>query len=334
MINTSTRTGARRAVAVLAGATLAAGALAGCTATDGGQDDGEATIAYLLGMKGLAFYEAMQCGALAAGEDLGVNVVVDGPQDFDATQQQTVLQSMLVNAPDGLVVVPDDPTALNVTLQQEADRIPVVTTDGTLSEQIGIANIRSNAFEGGALAADYMADALGGSGVVQAIGINPTFETNVQRVQGFMDRMAEQYPDITVLEVQYGGGDPSGASQVVSGILQSNPDLDGVYAPYEAGATGAAQAVAAAGLQGTVKLVGFDSSPAQIQALEDGTIDALVLQAPYDMGYEAVKLVAQVIDDPSAADGVEWQQYTASAVATKANMNDDDIARLLTPPTC
>jgi len=179
-----------------------------------------------------------------------------------------------------------------------------------------------------------MAKLIGGKGVVQAVGINPTFQTNVERVQGFVERMADAYPDITVLDVQYGGGDSTGAAQVVSGILQANPDLAGVYVPYEAGAAGAAQAIQAANLQGKVRLIGFDSSPAQIDALKNGVIDALVLQDPYGMGYKAVELLSKVIADPSAADGVEWQQYTDSVVATKENMADKDIAALLTPPTC
>lgn len=325
----------RTALAAVAVAAVALGTAA-CTPGDNGTtgDSGNPAITVVVGMKGLAFYDAMECGALAAGEEFGANVTVDGPQDFDPTQQQTVLQAMLVNQPDGLAVVPDDPNALNVTLSEQAAKIPVVTMDGTLSEEIGLVSYRSNAFDGGAVAADYMAELLGGEGVVQAIGINPTFETNVQRVSGFVDRMKEAYPGITVLEVQYGGGDVSGASTVVSGILQSHPDLAGVYVPYEAGAAGAAQAIASAPNSADIKLIGFDSSPAQIEALQAGTFAALVLQDPYGMGYEAVKLLTKVIADPSAADGLEFDQYTQTMLATPDNMNNADVAKLLTPPTC
>jgi ribose transport system substrate-binding protein len=80
-------------------------------------------------------------------------------------------------------------------------------------------------------------------------------------------------------------------------------------------------------LAGTVKFVGFDSSPKLVQALQQGHIHALVLQNPLKMGYLGVKQIVYHLK------GLEIESLidTGVYIATRENMDDPDIKALLEP---
>ena len=67
-------------------------------------------------------------------------------------------------------------------------------------------------------------------------------------------------------------------------MLTANPDVIGFFAAYDRGSIGASQSLENAGLQDQVKVVAFDASSDEISYLESGTIDALIVQQPYEMG--------------------------------------------------
>jgi ribose transport system substrate-binding protein len=83
-----------------------------------------------------------------------------------------------------------------------------------------------------------------------------------------------------------------------------------------------------AGFAGKVKFIGFDSSPKLVDGLKSGEINALILQDPYRIGYESVKTIVAKIKGES----VEARIDTGSTVVDKSNMDQPDIAKLVSPP--
>ena len=110
-------------------------------------------------------------------------------------------------------------------------------------------------------------------------------------------------------------------------MLTAHPDLRGIFAASEPGAIGAAQAIKAAGKSGEVKLVAFDAAEEQITALKEGSIQALIVQNPYNMGYLGVKAVM----DALGGKPVEKIIDTGVTVVTMENFNDPEIQKLLYP---
>ena len=80
-------------------------------------------------------------------------------------------------------------------------------------------------------------------------------------------------------------------------------------------------------MTGKVKLVGFDSTSHLAQALEDGKLQAIVLQDPFTMGYQGVKTLLAYLN----GEEVEKRIYSGESVATKENMNEPEIKRRLVP---
>lgn len=78
----------------------------------------------------------------------------------------------------------------------------------------------------------------GGEGQVAVIAHDQTSRTGIDRVDGFVNRIEEEYPDIEVVDVQYGGGDHLRSTDLARSIILAHPDLDGFFGANEGSAIG------------------------------------------------------------------------------------------------
>jgi ribose transport system substrate-binding protein len=124
---------------------------------------------------------------------------------------------------------------------------------------------------------------------------------------------------------EYGMSQSTKSLEVTSNILTANPDLDGIFAANEPGAIGALNAVKNKGLVGKVKIVGFDASPILIAGIRDGSLDATIVQDPFQMGYQGVKAIV----DALAGKKVDKEVHTRVALITKANLETQEVQDLL-----
>jgi ribose transport system substrate-binding protein len=88
---------------------------------------------------------------------------------------------------------------------------------------------------------------------------------------------------------------------------------------------GMLQALKQNNLAGKVKFVGFDATPALVDALKAKQIDALVSQNPTKMGYEGVKAVVDKIHGQTVPPSVD----TGATVIDNDNLNTPDVQKLL-----
>ena len=185
------------------------------------------------------------------------------------------------------------------------------------------------------MAADYMAKALSGKkGTVLVLANSPNIIPVVDRANGFIDGMKQKAPDITVLPIEYSGGEPASAATIVSNTLRAHPDLVGVFASFEPSVFGTMSALTSSGKKNQVTVVGYDADDAEVQALKDGKIAALVVQTPYEMGYQSVTQVSKVLKGELDPSKITYQQTTPVVLATKDNLSDPDVAKYLYKSSC
>jgi len=147
------------------------------------------------------------------------------------------------------------------------------------------------------------------------------------REQGFKEALA-QYPEVELVDVSYSQSQVDVALRETEDMLTAHPDLDGIFAANEPGALGAAQAIKSRGQVGKVKLVAFDAAKGEIDALREGTIQALIVQNPFQMGYQGVKLAVKALQGKKVPKRVD----TGVTVVTQENLDDPEIRKLLHPP--
>jgi ribose transport system substrate-binding protein len=264
----------------------------------------------------------MKKGAEAAAKKLGdVKVVFTGStQSFSPNTQIPYLNGAIARKPDAILIAPTDKSALIGPIQRAISAgIPVITVDTFITRPIAVTNISTDNVAGGKAAADALAKAIGGSGDVAAISVNPGISTTDQRREGFEAQLKARYPNINYLGVQYSNDDQTKASNQTAALLSAHPNLKGIFAMNVVSGNGVTSAVTAAGKAGQIKLVEFDAGPPQVQALKAGTIDALVAQYPFGIGQLGVQMAYRVIEGHKA--GIKKHYGTGSAVVTKDNVD-------------
>jgi len=322
-------TGIGRAAAVTAAMALVIAAAP--TAAQSGAPATPVSIAFVPGQIGITFYTGMECGAKAAAAEFGVELGWNGSHNWDPNETRSVIEAFQANPPQGWIFAPTDPDAfIGFATDEMAAGRPVVTVDAPMSQPVELANMQSDHYGGGQLAAQAMLDQTGGGGSYLVLHMQPGLPDIGGRADGFRDAMTAA--GSKVLEYAYPGTDTAKAAQAVTAAIAGNPDLAGVYATHESAALGAATGLRDAGQQGTIKLIAFDASPEQVNDLKNNVYDALIAQQPFDMGYNSVKLVAEtiragVIDTSS----VEHDQPTGFAVITRDNVADPAIAAFIYP---
>lgn len=329
----------RRIIVVLVALSVAVAALAS-TSAFGGSVATKAptaqkktyTIYLVAGIASDAFYLTMNKGAQAEAKKLGnVKVVFTGsPAAFSPPTQIPFLNGAIARHPDAILIAPTDKTALITPIQRAITAgIPVATVDTFITKPIAFTNISTDNVAGGKAAADALVKAIGGSGDVAAISVNPGISTTDQRAEGFVKQL-KKYPKVHYLGIQYCNDDQTKASNQTSALLAAHKNLKGIFAMNVVSGNGVTQAVKAKGKAGKVKLVEFDAGPPQVQALKAGTIDALVAQYPYGIGQKGVFEAYQYLTGHKT--GIAKHYGTGSAVITRANVNNPAFKKYLYTP--
>jgi ribose transport system substrate-binding protein len=301
----------------------------------GAQAEEPVNIAFLPGQVGIPFYSSMQCGAETAAKEFNVKLSWNGPPDWDIALQQPFIDAALQLHPQGIVLAPTDGGALISQVKElEAKGTPVITVDAPLNDPVETQSIQSDHFAGGVAAAKAMVEVAGDKGTFLAVGMRPGLPDIDARVAGFVETFKKEHPGAKLVPVAYPETSSTKAAQQVAAAIQAYPDLKGVYVTHSAAATGASAAIMEAGLRGKIKLISFDADPQQIRDLKDGIYDALIIQQPYNMGYEAVKLSAQLVRHQVQKTAVKHDNFLSFVVATRANMKDADIRQYFYKTSC
>jgi ribose transport system substrate-binding protein len=139
--------------------------------------------------------------------------------------------------------------------------------------------------------------------------------------------MAGDFPQIHILQKQYGMSDRSKAMAAAENILTAHPDLDGLFASTEPSSVGTALALRSRRLAGKIKFVAFDASEDMVRDLREGTIDALVAQDPFRIGYEAVRTLVDKLHGKMPPKRIDL----SARVITRPDLEKPDIKALLNP---
>jgi ribose transport system substrate-binding protein len=289
-------------------------------------------ITLMVGVKGDPFYVSMECGAKEAAAAAGATLDVQGPDKFDATLQNPLLDAVAAAKPDALLVAPNDVKASVAPLKKIQDGgAKVVLVDTVVDDAaVGVSRIATDNKLGGVKAAEAL-DTLGvkSGAKVLVISTNPGVSSVDARVAGFGEKAAELGLKL-VSDTQYSNNEPAKAAQIISAALAKDPDLAGVFATNLFTAQGVATGIKQAGKSGKVQVVGFDAGPDQIKQLEAGDVQALVAQKPFDIGKQGVEQALAALSGGPVTAAIQ----TESLVVTKDNIAQPDVAKYVYKSAC
>jgi ribose transport system substrate-binding protein len=201
--------------------------------------------------------------------------------------------------------------------------VPVIGIDSAADSKAFTSFLTTDNVQGGRIAADGLGEAIKekygkAEGDVALITSLPGVGSLDQRAKGFKEEIAAKYPGLKLVADKVADGQATTGLNIMTDLITANPNLRGVFASNLIMAQGAGQAIAENKKADAIKLVGF---------LKDGTINALVVQDPYRMGYDGVKTALAVSKDEKVPANVD----TGANLITKANMDGEKQHALLFP---
>lgn len=249
------------------------------------------------------FFIDMEAGARAAADSLGFELLVQAPErEVDVERQMQIVENLIQRRVQVLALVPNGSRELvPAVLKANAAGIPVLTVDTRLDaptvEAAGakvVTFIGSDNVDGGRIAGAFVVQQLQGRGAIAVLEGIPGHETGDARLRGFRESV-DAAPGIRVVASQTANWERDQAFNVTQNILQAHPDITAIFACNDVMALGAVEAIAAAGREGSIRVVGFDAQDDARAAIAAGRMAATIAQNPREMGRLAMLTAARVL---------------------------------------
>ena len=272
------------------------------------------------------FWQAVKAGADKAAAEYNVTVTFEGPDtEAQVDRQIDMLAAALAKKPAAIgFAALDSQAAIPLLKQAQSDEIPVIAFDSGVDSDIPVATAATDNLAAAALAADKMAELIGGSGKVALVVHDQTSRTGIDRRDGFVDRMKAAHPQVEIVDIQYGAGDQLQSTEIAKAILTANPDLKGMFGANEGSAIGVLNAVAEMN-RPEVVVIGYDSGVQQKEAIRSGKMAGAITQNPVGIGYETVKAAVAAARGEAVPKTIDTGFYWFD----KSNIDDPTIAAVL-----
>jgi ribose transport system substrate-binding protein len=273
------------------------------------------------------FWQAVKAGSEKAAKELNVDITFEGPEsESQVDKQLEMLQTALDKKPSAICFAAlDSKAAIPLLEKAKAAGIPVIGFDSGVDSDIPVTTAATDNIAAAAMAADKMAELIGGEGEVAIIAHDQTSRTGIDRVKGFTDQIKSKYPKVTIVDTQYGAGDQLKSTDLAKAIIQAHPNLKGFFGANEGSIIGVLNGVKESGKDGKIVVIGYDSGQQQLDAIRGGTEAGAITQDPIGIGYKCVEAAVKAMKGeslPKTIDtGFHWYD--------KTNIDKPEIQALL-----
>lgn len=273
------------------------------------------------------FWQAVQKGATDEAKAKGATITYEGPaSESEVDKQLTMLQTALDKKPAAICFAALDSKAATPLLEKaKAANIPVVGFDSGVDSDIPVTTVTTDNVKAAGEAADHMATLIGDAGKVAVIVHDQTSKTGQDRRDGFVNQMKAKHPNIQVVAVEYGAGDPVKSADFAKAIMTKNPDLKGFFGANEGSIKGVLNALKETGNSGKIFAIGYDSGQQQIDAINDGSQAGAITQNPIGIGAKCVDAALDAIAGKTLDKVIDTGYYWYD----KTNINNPEIQAVL-----
>ena len=257
------------------------------------------------------------------------SVVMDPKGDW--AQMYTIIENLVTQGVDGIIYTAIDTDGANdaVALAHEAG-IPIVDFDCLASEGGADASVRYDDYAGGEMAAEMCMEALQGKEDAQIIVFEeePSIASSGLRIDGFVDWMGENYPNVTVVKNRVTDRTTGGCYIWATDMITAYPDVDAFFLYWNECVMGTYNALQDAGRE-DVYVIGYDATTEQQAVMqevgEDCKLYASPGMSPEKMGRKCVEFMEQIFDGSYTRSGPEDIFEMQPELLTVHNAADFDI---------
>jgi ribose transport system substrate-binding protein len=279
------------------------------------------------------YWQTVLAGARKAGQDFDVNVTELGAQsETDVAGQISLLEKAVASNPTAIVIAPAQFAPLGKPIDEAAKKVKIIGIDSTADTKALTSFLATDDVQVGHIAADALANAITRTyadteGDVAIITGSSVAASPDQSVTGFKEQVAKKYRALNVLPEKVADAQAAAGLSIMKDLTATDMNLRGVFVSNIIMAEGASQVVYNKSSGDRINYVVFGSNDKLVKSLQDGTMDALVVQDPFRMGYDGVKTALAA----SRGEKVPATIDTGANLITKANMSSARSQELLNP---
>ncbi len=309
------------------------------------------TIAYIPG-KQSSFYQSIEKGIRKKAREYNAQVIVPAyPESWDENEQVKIIQSVFtIEPPQVLVISPASGGKLVQTLLDlKKQGIEIITINRELvtkhldsrhKHRFPLLHITTDQWEGGKAMADKLAALIDGKGAVYINSTFPDVPSISRRFKAFLQAL-ESFPNISIIGIDIAGIDFSNSDKGLGGsskelernafkqsleIVQKHPDIKAIFCTNHLSGKGIIQTMLVTGLEGSVKIGVWDTTPEMITAIDNGIVDLALAQKPEEMGSAAVFWGYRYLE---SGEGIPEKIVIDFEMVTKANSSENRMRDLV-----
>lgn len=274
------------------------------------------------------FFLSVFAGARAAATEYNLDLTITGPgteEDYE-TQNRMIAQAV-ENGAEAIVFSAIDFENNAGAIDDAAQSgVRIVSIDSGVGSDRVSAYIGTNNYAAGQMAARAALERVEGPLRVGIVNYNEGTANGQERVQGALDALMESGRAEIAAEATTLVDAPRAQTDTIA-LLLAHPEINVLMAFNEPTSVGAARAVRTLNRADGTFLVGFDSNVETIDALQEGRVDALVVQNPYAMGYLGVESAYKLLSGQDG--GLEPVVDTSTQIVDRENLFTMDAQKAL-----
>jgi ribose transport system substrate-binding protein len=242
------------------------------------------------------YWRLVEKGARAAAEKYNVSLQYTGPKQANLDEHIKMIEMAAASKVDGIIAQGLNQEVSPALINRVSEKgIPFLTVDTDAPESKRVAYVGTDNYYAGFLAGQALLKDT--EGEVKVGIITGRFDSANQklRVEGFKDAIKGS-DRVNVVAIDESQITRIQAAEKTYEMIKDYPDVNAFYGTSALDAIGIVQVLESIGMTDRVYVIGFDVLPETLQLLKDGKLEATVEQKPYEMGYDAVELMIQVLE--------------------------------------
>jgi rhamnose transport system substrate-binding protein len=245
------------------------------------------TIAFMPKSKGNSYFINCEKGAREAVNELGADLLFDGPTNTDPAKQNEIVENWITLGVDVIAVACENKEGISGALKKALEKgIRVVTFDSDTTTDARSFFVSQATAQGiGEGLMDEAARLCGEEGEFAIITATLTAANMNEWRKHIEARLAEKYPRMKLVDTKPCDDQKDKAQQEATNLLGANPNLKCIMAICSPAVPGAAEAVKQAGKAGAVKVLGLGLPSENRAYLKEGVTQSVILWKVADLGY-------------------------------------------------
>jgi ribose transport system substrate-binding protein len=240
--------------------------------------------------------------------------------DPPAAEQKRIIDDLLARGVDGIAISPADPKNQTALLNGAASKALVFTQDSDAPESNRACYIGTDNVAAGRQAGELIKEVVPNGGKVMLFVGQLDAQNARERIQGIKEVLMGT--KVEIVDIRTDDGDAVRAKANVSDAIVKYPDIKALVGLWSYNGPAILSAVKDAKKANQIKIVAFDEQDETLAGIQEGSIHATVVQQPYEFGYQAIKLMAQVLKGDKSAIPANKQIIIPTLVVNKGNVED------------